>query len=439
MTIESTFDRSSVAAWMEYIQTLHAREIEMSLDRVREVFLRLCPGGFTPVVISVAGTNGKGSTCAVLASIYQLADHAVGKFTSPHLMRFNERFQINGKDVRDRALIVAFEAVESARGDTPITYFEYGLLLALALFQQHRVDVAIMEVGLGGRLDAVNILDADVSIITSIALDHTAWLGDTLEQIAFEKAGIARAGRPCLVGLRQPQDSMLQHLRKINAETQRLGREFDYLDDGGSDWAYKSDEQSYKQLPLPFSQRGVQLDNASLAIRCIQTLSARLPVDEQALRAGLANAALAGRCQILQREPTILLDVSHNEASLSRLADFVHSLTIGGRIIAVCGMLKDKEISASLAQISPLVGEWHLASIDAERGSSAAHIEHCLQGVFDKQETALSDKSVFLYEDVRTAFRVARATLTADDCLVVFGSFFVAGDILGLLSQGALE
>lgn len=426
-----SFDRRSVNAWVDYIQTLHAREIDMSLERVRKVYLKLCPGGPPFRVISVAGTNGKGSTSEILASIYRQAGFRAAKFTSPHLQRFNERFSVDGVDADDAELIAAFETVEQARENVPITYFEYGLLLALSLFQQQGVDLAIMEVGLGGRLDAVNVLDADAALVTSIALDHTDWLGDSLDQIAYEKSGIARGGRPCVIGVREPQKSMLGHMQSIGAQTSIVGRDFDFIHHADDTWGYQSGDWNIDGLALPFSQGGVQLSNASVAIRCIQTLSERLPVTESAIRQGLASATLTGRCQLLSRSPEIVLDVSHNEASLARLTQFIHSLQVSGRVVAVCGMLKDKEIAASLAQIAPIVSDWHLISINAERGSEAEQVLSELQSVVP----SLNQESVQLYNDASTAYRSARATLTADDCLVVFGSFYVVGDILGSLKH----
>ena len=421
MSLES----NNVADWVDYIQTLHAREIELSLERVREVFHRLCPSGVPFTVISVAGTNGKGSTTEILQSIYRSAGYKAGKFTSPHLVRFNERFNVDGVDVDDGALLAEFQAVERARGTTPITYFEYGLLLAIEVFISAKVDIAILEVGLGGRLDAVNILDADVAVITSIALDHTDWLGDTLEQIAFEKAGIARANTPCVIGLREPQVSMSQHLKSIQAIAHIVGHDFE-CSESASGWRYRSDRWELSELPAPFGQQGVQLVNASLAIRCVECLNSELMVDEAAVRAGLEHAQLAARCQILRHAPLVVLDVAHNEASVNRLANFLESLTFSGRLIVACGFLKDKEIAASLDCLAEVADEWHLASINAERGAQAEYLKACLGNV----SSELRSDVVNLYEDIETAYNSAFDTLTVDDCLVVFGSFYVAGDII---------
>lgn len=429
-----TFSSDSLDDWVAYIQTLHVREIELSLERVRTVYRSLCPFGVPFKVISVAGTNGKGSTSEIIASIYREAGYSAGKFTSPHLVRFNERFNINGVDASDSELIQAFDSVEKARADTPITYFEYGLLLAIALFVNAKVDVAILEVGLGGRLDAVNILDADVALITSIALDHTAWLGDTLDEIAYEKSGIARTDRPCVVGVRDAQTAMIKHLNDIEARIVRVGRDFDFKCESNSSWAYSMGELELTGLPLPFGQNDIQLSNAALALTAINLLVKVLPIPLNAVSRGLGQATLAGRCQVVSTKPTIVLDVSHNEASLARLVTFIRSLTVKGKLIAVCGMLKDKEISASLARIAPEVCNWHLATIQVERGASAGHMRECLHSV----APTLSSDSVTMYDSVEMAFRVAQQMLTDDDCLVVFGSFYVVGDIIRLLDESSI-
>lgn len=439
MSTVGRFDSDNVADWVDYIQTLHAREIELSLERVREVYQVICPLGVPFKVISVAGTNGKGSTAEILSSIYRASGVRVAKFTSPHLVRFNERFNIGGKDVGDQELLKAFRLVEQARGEVPITYFEYGLLLAVALFKGAKVDVAVMEVGLGGRLDAVNILDADVAIVTSIALDHTDWLGDTLEKIAYEKAGIARSNTPCLVGLREPQTSMMEHFNNIGAVPHIIGQDFDFSKAEIDTWAYRSNDCSHSDLPLPLGQAGVQLINASLAIRAVEMLNHALPVTHAMLQEGLTSANLAGRCQVLSVSPLTVLDVSHNEASVQRLADFLSSRSIKGQMVAVCGMLKDKEVVASLSCLAELIDQWHFATINAERGATASYLADCLVAASTASgprfDDNLESNSVSLYADIESAYNAAIETLTENDCLVVFGSFYVVGDIIKELLQ----
>ena len=429
-------DFNTVEKWVDYIQTLHFREIDMSLGRVRQVFNALCPDGVPFKVVSIAGTNGKGSTAEIISSIYSTAGYRVGKFSSPHLVSFNERFTLNGQDVDDLTLLRSFKAVEVARKEVPITYFEYGLLLSIAIFLDQRVEIAVMEVGLGGRLDAVNVLDADIAVITSIALDHTAWLGDSLEQIAFEKAGIARSKKPCIIGVLEPQVSMLSHLNDIKSLPHRIGQDFRYKLNasksyGYKSWNYGSESGTLDNLPLPFGQDGVQLNNASLAIRVTELASAWATINECHIRDGLSLAQLKGRCQLIQRKPNIVLDVSHNVASVERLARYVETLKVTGRIVVVCGMLKDKEIQNSLRQIDPLVEEWHITSIAGERGSSSEEVVDELE----KLQSTTADQVVFQYSSATAAYQAAKAALTSDDCLVVFGSFYVVGDIIEFINH----
>ncbi len=417
--------RRRISRWVDYIQTLHHREIELSLERVCDVYLRMYPDGLAFKIVTLSGTNGKGSTAELLASIYRQAGYRVGKFTSPHLIDFNERFNIAGQSVDDERLLAAFERVEQSRQDTPITFFEYGTLLAIDLFATSQVDVAIMEVGLGGRLDSVNILDADVSVVTSISIDHTSWLGNTIEQIAYEKVGIARSGKPLVIGLSDAPQNMLDYAAQIGAQVSQVDTDFVYRKNTASTtWEWSANDLALTQLPFPYEQDGVQLNNCALALKALQLLSADLPVEEIDIRDGIRHASILGRCQILNRAPYIVCDVSHNETSVARLAQFLDTLEVGarGRTIAVCGMLKDKEIKASLEKISARVDEWHTATIHHERGASAFEISLLIK--------SLSESTVTQYDRVEDAYDAARATLTSDDCLVVFGSFHIVGDIL---------
>ncbi|MFT6032086.1 MAG: dihydrofolate synthase/folylpolyglutamate synthase [Arenicella sp.] len=419
----------NLAQWVDYIQTLHHREIELSLERVREVFLRMYPYGLSYKIISIAGTNGKGSTAELLASIYRQAGYQVGKFTSPHLVDFNERFNLNGEAIDDRRLLAAFNRVESQRQDTPITFFEFGTLLAIDLFADSQVDIAIMEVGLGGRLDSVNILDPDVSIVTSISIDHTSWLGNTIEAIAYEKVGIARGGRPLVLGLTDPPDNMLEYASTLGAQIRQIGQQFDYSQSkDDSHWQWSSSGTTFKGLPLPLQQAGVQLSNCSVALEAVRLMSADLPVETSSIVEGIGNATILGRCQVFGHDPYIVFDVSHNQTSVARLNQFLFDLksnegALGKpRTVVVCGMLRDKEIRVSLEQIAHQVDEWHVATIHNERGASASEIGAVVRSI--------STAKVADYDRVEDAYDAAVATLNADDRLVVFGSFHIVGDIL---------
>ena len=427
----------SLDQWVEYIQSLHHREIELSLERVRDVYLRMYPNGLACQIVSIAGTNGKGSTAELISSIYRQAGFNVGKFTSPHLIDFSERFNLNGAPVGEQYLLESFRRVEMHRSETPITFFEYCTLLALDLFATNQVDIAVLEVGLGGRLDSVNIVDADVSIVTSISIDHADWLGNTIEKIAFEKVGIARSGKPLLIGIENPPKSMLTYANKIDANVKFIGRDFYYQHDKLDDyWEWLSGDSVVSNLPMPYGQDGVQLSNCSLALEVVKALSLDLPVIEKDIRNGIRDASIFGRCQVIRRNPTIILDVAHNEASVARLAEFLladdqHALVEkrttgpGRRIVAVCGMLRDKDATKSLDQISHIIDEWHLATIHTERGSSASELARKIS--FNK------NVNVVQHEYVENAYDAAFKTLTTGDCLVVFGSFHIVGDILSYI------
>ncbi len=438
---------TTVEDWVEYIQTLHAREIELSLERTRIVYQRLVPEGVRSTVVSIAGTNGKGSTAQLLNRIYLCAGYRVGKYTSPHLLRFNERIQINGEDASDEQLLNAFQAVENARRDTPLTFFEFGTLLAIYLFDQAEVDLMVMEVGLGGRLDAVNILDCNLAIITSISKDHTAWLGETIAEISGEKAGIVRAGKPAVIGETRDDQALLEACKTRGALITQLGRDFDHQISDTAEtpqsWCWyqlpRADESTLRELALPYNQTGVQLNNAACAIQAVRLLNDRLLVSNESIASGLEAASMNGRCQIVGQTPLTILDVAHNEDSVRVLAEQLQRLKPVGRVLAVCGMLKDKEIEVSLSQIAAVVDAWFLGSIAGERGSSSSEINSILSSVLAKvgvtRQAEREPISISLSDDMNSAFSAATDVAQADDCIVVFGSFFVVADILAHLEQ----
>ena len=424
----SANSQRSVEQWVEYIQTLHFREIELGLDRANEVYHRLIPQGIDFTVISIAGTNGKGSTAELLSSIYNAAGYTVGKFTSPHLIEYGERYCINGVNASKQQLLAAFERIENARGEIPLTFFEFGTLMAIEIFYAAKVGIAVMEVGMGGRLDAVNILDADVAVITSISIDHTAWLGNTIDEIAPEKMGIARAGRPCVMGLSELSPKIKAEATEIGLQLQQIGKDFTYAHTASdTTWSYRSSQNNYIDLPMPFGQSGVQLSNASLALHVAELLSSKYPLSVQQVCRGLSQAQLFARCQIVDTRPYIIVDVAHNESSVARLADFLAKLN-GARYIAVCGMLSDKKIAKSMSHLCNLIDDWHLATINSERGASAIELQDILQ-----KEVFIEPRNTVCYANAMDAFAGAKKELSEHDVLVVFGSFFIAGDILQVL------
>lgn len=436
----------TVDDWMEYIQTLHVREIDLTLDRVAKVYRRMYPMGVSFKVVTVAGTNGKGSTSELIYSIYRQAGYRAAKFTSPHISRFNERFRLVDGDVEDDALLEAFKRVEEHRHATRLTYFEYGILLAIELFEQAEIQIAVIEVGLGGRLDASNILDTDLAIVTSLSIDHVAWLGSTLEEIGREKIGIARANAPCILGLAEPPQSIVDYCRQLGIEPLKLGVDFDLQSTLETDlWTWLGANNRHLDLPLPFAQRGHQLSNAALAVQAVDLLSKIFPVSHDEISQGISAASLTGRCQIVSKSPYVVLDVAHNVESIAGLMNFVEGLKIAGRIHAVCGMLADKQIAESLAQLLPLVDFWHLATIDNVRSAEAQDIQNLLQQgrvenlqdfpERDPHSNKTSDFQSEIYDTIVTAYRTAEQRLQNDDCLIVFGSFFVVSDIINLMNE----
>lgn len=426
-------------AWIEYIQTLHAREIDLSLDRVNEVHQRLRPEGVSFKLITVAGTNGKGSTCELLASIYNAAGYTTGKYTSPHIQLFNERFSINRNNVSDQELLEVFNRVELARKETKLTYFEFGTLVAIELFCDNDVDIAILEVGLGGRLDAVNILDSDAAIITSVSIDHTDWLGDTIEQISREKIAVSRPMKPCILGVSEPPQIMLDYCNEYNVPNYIVGRDFQFEYQADSHvWNWVNSQKKIENLPLPFLQSGVQLNNASTALQVIYCLDDKMRVPIEAIHQGLRDVKLIARCQIVTKEPFIIVDVAHNQASVARLAEFIEDLNVQGKIHAICGMLKDKQIEQSLAHLAGTIDEWHFVDINNTRGSKASYLASALESQIT--DLTLTDKPVanLCYDNVESAFFNVNKVLKNDDALIVFGSFFVVSDIMQIISSDNL-
>lgn len=427
----------SLSQWVDYIQTLHPREMDLSLDRVKRVYKRLYPQGIDYRVLTIGGTNGKGSTAELLSSLLRSVGVNEGKFTSPHLIRFNERFCINGVQAEDKCIVESLERIEQARGDITITYFEFCTLIAIDVFSRAGVEVAVMEVGLGGRLDATNILDADVALITNISFDHTQWLGDSLDKIGFEKAGIVRQESPVLIGMPQPPEGLLSQCEKVGARTQLLNKEFRILQDETDSWVFQNQQGEIHNLPLPFAQRGEQLINACLAIQALTELQTicNISFDSAAIREGIANARLAARCQIISSNPLIMLDVSHNEDSVARLKSslLTQMRNQAGRLVAVCGMLRDKNILASLMPMLEIVNEWHFVTLSGERGNSSYALRDLLEP--EILRSVNHNAKLYCHESPATGYQVALNSLTERDCLVVFGSFYLVGDILTLFEN----
>lgn len=421
----------TLADWLAHIERQHPHAIQMGLERVHEVAGRMALGRPAARVITVAGTNGKGSTVAFIEAIARAAGWTVGAYTSPHLLRYNERVRIDGREATDQALADAFALVERARGDTPLTYFEYGTLAALWLFQNAQLDLAVLEVGLGGRLDAVNLVDADVAVITTVDIDHTDWLGADREAIGREKAGIARAWKPLVLGEPDPPSSVLGHAYRIGASAIRLGSDFFHEPVDAAHWRWR-EPGAELLLPSPRLAAPVQYANAATAIAALRGLA---PVTGRALTAqacadGVAAAALPGRLQRLHRDGVeIVVDVAHNPQAARELVAWLRAHPAAGTTAAVLAMLGDKDAAAVVRTLAPHVSRWHLAGLeDIARGQDVTAFAARLSG------TAAESGS----RDAHVAGALQRAvgTAVAGDRVLVCGSFHTAAAALVALHSG---
>ena len=412
-------------AWLAYISVQHPAQIALGLERVRNVWERMAVNGKVPrapLNITVGGTNGKGSTCAMLERILSCAGYRVGCYTSPHLLRYNERVRIGLKPVEDNELCVALEAVENARADTPLTYFEFGTLAAFWLFERAGLDVAILEVGLGGRLDAVNLIDADCSVVVSVDLDHQAFLGNTREAIGFEKAGIFRSARPAIFGETNPPHSLLDHAAVIGADLMVLGRDFSFTR-MEQQWRFDGRRGNHHALPFPGLRGSYQLKNASACLAALDELRDRLPLGQADIKRGLLEVELPGRLQVLPGRPTVVLDVAHNPHAALALEDALGTMGFYRNTLAVFGMLKDKDIDGVIDIIQARVDRWFVATLSGERGANA-------QQIFDKLAARGLEHRVKCYADIASAFAAARAEAGESDRILVFGSFYTVADVL---------
>jgi len=425
---------NSLADWLLHLESLHPKGqggIELGLERVGQVKTALHQVQTCPVII-VGGTNGKGSTCAFLEAIYRHAGYRVGCYSSPHLLSYNERVRIDGQAVDDESLCAAFAKVELARqsaGSIALTYFEFGTLAAWEVFAAHGVEVVILEVGLGGRLDAVNIYDADCAVVTGIALDHTDWLGATREAIGFEKAGIFRAGRPAFCADREPPQSLLDHAARIGADLQCLGHDFGYFGDR-TQWTFWGRHELRRGgLPNPVLRGRYQLQNASAALAVVDALKEQRPVAMQAIRRGLLELDLPGRFQVMPGRPVVVLDVAHNPQATSALAENLGDMGFFSRTFAVVGMLGDKDVAGALAPLAGKIDHWLLCSLDVPRGAPAAALAEVVTG------GQLGGDCVSLKSPLE-AYEQAAKRAGENDRIVVFGSFHTVAAVLRAIEQG---
>ena len=409
--------------WLAHCERLHPKNIELGLDRVRAVAQRMglafgCP------VITVAGTNGKGSTCAMLEAICLQAGWRTAVYTSPHLVHFEERCRLHGEIARAADLVPHFEAVEAARGDVSLTYFEFTTLAILRCMAAAQPDVAILEVGLGGRLDAVNIIDADCAVITSVDLDHMDFLGPDRESIGYEKAGILRTGRPAIVSDPMPPQSVIDRARWIGADLWRLGHDFNFSGDK-QQWGWAGRGRRYAGLAYPALRGANQLMNASGVLAALESLRGRIPVTAQAVRNGLAMVELPGRFQIVPGQPTLVLDVAHNPHSVAALAANLDAMGFYPCTHAVFGAMADKDLAPMLGKVGPMVDRWYFTDLPTARAETAAG----LLAKWQAQEKR-KDVQASTWADPLQALRAAVAAADPADRIVVFGSFYTVGGVL---------
>jgi dihydrofolate synthase/folylpolyglutamate synthase len=412
----------SLRDWLAFIERQHPASIALGLERVVDVFSSLdIKIGFP--VITVSGTNGKGSTCAMLESMLRAAGYRTALYSSPHLVRYNERVRIGGVEASDEELSKSFAAVQASRKGTPLTYFEFGTLAALWLFSRRNIEAAVLEVGLGGRLDAVNVVDADCAVLTSVAIDHVDYLGADREAIGREKAGIFRRGRPAIVADPHPPQSVLQ----AQARLLLINRDFGYAEQERQ-WSYWGPGGRRGGLEYPALRGRVQLRNAAAALCALEMLRDRLPLAMQEARRGLAEVSLPGRFQMLPGRPQVILDVAHNVEAASTLADNLAASAFAPETIAVCGMLRDKDIAGVLRELAPRITRWHLASLPGQRGATAEILE-------SKLGERNARTPVSKHGSVSEAFAAALESAGENDKIVVFGSFLTVGEVMEWLKR----
>lgn len=425
---------TTLAEWLALLESRHFKTIDLGLERVAQVKQRLDIRFKCPVIV-VGGTNGKGSTCAMLESILMRAGYRVGLYIKPHFLHFNERARIRGECASDAALIASFEAVEAARGDISLTYFEFTTLAIVHLFAQLELDAVILEVGLGGRLDAVNVFDGDVSIVTSVDIDHVDYLGDTREKIGFEKAGIFRAGKPAICADPLPPQSLVQHAEQIGADLWLFGRDFNYSGDK-LQWNFGGRAQRRNSLGYPNLRGANQLLNASAVLAALEALRDRLPVGAQEVRNGLTMVDLPGRFQVLPGRPTVVLDVAHNPHAAAALAQNLGNMGFHRFTYAVFGSMLDKDIDGVIAHLKGVVDHWCVTDLPLPRAASAQQLQDkLLQAGVAPNQRPDEEKSIEMFTSPADAYAYADSQAGEDDRIVVFGSFLTVAGVMALRNR----
>ena len=431
MTKLSTSQLATLNEWLTHLEQAHPTVIELGLQRVGAVKERMGIAFDCPIII-VGGTNGKGSTCAMLESILLQGGYKVGLYTSPHLVHFNERARINGVSAADQELVEAFQRVEQARGDISLSYFEFTMLACVHIFAKANLNAVILEVGMGGRLDAVNIFNADVAIITGVDIDHVEYLGNTREAIGFEKAGIFRTGRAAICSDPLPPQSLIDHAVEIDADLWLFGRDFNYSGDK-QQWNYAGRQQRRNSLAYPSLRGANQLLNASAALAALEVLKDRLPLGAQEIRTGLVMIDLPGRFQVLPGKPTVVLDVAHNPHAAATLNQNLGNMGFHPYTYAVFGAMQDKDIVGIFNQLKNQIDHWCVTDLPLPRAATARNIETLLIGQNVLEE---SEKTIQCFDSPANAFRYAVSKAGENDRIVVFGSFLT---VAGVIELGKLK
>jgi len=422
---------ASLDEWLGWQETLHAKSIDLGLARVRKVAQSVLAQRTIPFTLTVGGTNGKGSSVALLDAVLRAQGYRVGTYTSPHLLRYNERIRVDGACAEDAVICESFERIDRARGDTSLSFFEFGTLAALDLFSQSELDVQILEVGLGGRLDAVNVIDPDAALIASIDIDHRDWFGDSREAIALEKAGILRPGRPAVIGDPSPPASLLEFAQTHAITLTRQGFDFGFerVENG---WNWWGADARLQGLPLPALAGEHQLLNAAAVIQLLQSVRDARPVSESSVRSGLENVRLAGRFQYFDGPVPILVDVAHNPQAAGILAGYLRSCFPGKRIHAVFAVMRDKDIAGIVEALKPLVEHWYCAPIPLPRAASETELKAVFEGLAIGNVTGG-------FADAREAFAAAGRNAPEGGLVLVFGTFPLVSEFLALQSSDLTE
>ena len=412
--------------WLSWQEGVHPRSIDLGLERASRVFKALNPDNIKPPTIVVAGTNGKGSCIAFLEAIYRAQGYRVGTYTSPHILKYNERIKIDGQAVDDQEICQAFDRIDTVRRDVSLSYFEFGTLAALDIFWRSDLDIQLLEIGLGGRLDAVNIIDSDATLITSICIDHVDWLGETREAIGYEKAGVFRENIPAIIGDVEPPQSLLDYAIEKNTPLRRINKEFNFQrNENNWDWFCQTDEKkSFLNLPEPALKGEHQYRNASAALMTVVEMNQLLPVSEKSVREGLKSTHIKGRFQLIEGDVPVLLDVAHNPQAVRSLLLYLVDHYPNKKIHAVFSMMKDKDIKGVIDIISPTIYHWYISPIN---NSSRAAKEPLMRNYFE--QCGLGNVS-FGYKNFSESYRAARYSAKTDDLIVVFGSFLLVSEYL---------